>query len=275
MPEAAEVKIFTDQLTKEFGGQALQNLEVVGGRFLKEPIPNIKELNFPLKKVNFNSKGKFLYWTFGNWQFNEEVDDNIETVFFITLGMAASFGPQSKHSALKFTFDKGDIYFNDIRHFGTFKISDKVSLEEKLFSLGWDALKYPTMPEALPNLLKSKHGNKTIAETLLNQKVFAGVGNYIRSEALYVSGIHPLRLVKDLSTEEISTLSSNIVKVVQEAYAQGGATIATFKDMYGNTGKFFDKFKVYSKKIDPNNKPVKKITAPDGRSVFYVEGVQY
>jgi hypothetical protein len=44
--------------------------------------------------------------------------------------------------------------------------------------------------------------------------------------------------------------------------------------MYGNTGKFFDKFKVYSRKTDPDNNPVTKITAPDGRSVYYVESIQ-
>lgn len=266
MPEIAEVKIFTDQLTKEFGGQALQDLEVVGGRFLKEPIAKINQLIFPMKNVKFNSKGKFLYWTF-------DEDD----VFFITLGMAASFGPRSKHSALKFTFDTGEAYFNDIRHFGTFKICDRVDLQRKLNTLGWDPLQEPLVPLDLPAKLRARHGHRTIAEALLDQKTFAGVGNYIRSEALYLSNIHPLRIVngpEKLSDYQIFSLATNIIKVVQEAYQQGGATIATFKDMYGNTGKFFDKFKVYSKKVDPNNKPVKKITAPDGRSVFYVESEQ-
>lgn len=267
MPEIAECRIFTDQLNKEFGGQSLQDINIVGGRFLKEPIP-VYKLITPLSNTKFNSKGKFLYWTFG---------DKEECVFFITLGMAASFGPKSKHSAIQFIFDKSDIYFNDIRHFGTFKISDKIALTKKLNTLGWDPLQNPVMPENLPNILRVKCDQKTIAEALLDQRVFAGVGNYIRSEALYMSCIHPLRPINGaygLSNTEITELSKNIIAVVQEAYKTGGATIATFKDMYGNTGKFFDKFKVYSKKMDPNNNPITKITAPDGRSVFYVDAVQ-
>lgn len=267
MPEIAECRIFTDQLTKEFGGQALQDLEVVGGRFLKEPIAKINQLIFPMKNVKFNSKGKFLYWTF------EDDDD----VFFITLGMAASFGPHSKHSAIKFTFDTGEVYFNDIRHFGTFKIADRTDLRVKLNTLGWDALQEPLVPLDLPHKLRTRHAHRTIAEALLDQKTFAGVGNYIRSEALYMSNIHPLRIIggpEKLTDYDIFALGTNIIKIVQEAYKSGGATIATFKDMYGNTGKFFDNFKVYSKKQDPNGKAIKKITAPDGRSVFYVEGIQ-
>lgn len=191
--------------------------------------------------------------------------------------MAASFGPKSKHSAMKFSFDKGDIYFNDIRHFGTFKISDQVGLNRKLDTLGWDPLQNPIMPADLPNKLREKCERKCIAEALLDQRIFAGVGNYIRSEALYMSKIHPLHPIEGgwrLSNEAIGTLCEQIVLIAQEAYTSGGATIATFKDMYGNTGKFFDKFKVYSRKTDPENRPIIKFKAPDGRSVFFVKDAQ-
>jgi formamidopyrimidine-DNA glycosylase len=267
MPEIAEVKIFTDQLNKEFGGQALQNVEIVGGRFLKKPIEKFHQLIFPLSNTRFHCKGKFLYWTF----------DDEEEVFFITLGMAASFGPKSKHSAIKFSFDEGDIYFNDIRHFGTFKISDHAGLHAKLNTLGWDPLQNPIMPPDLPTKLRDKCEQKCIAEALLDQRIFAGVGNYIRSEALYMSNIHPLHPVEGgygLSNLEIKKLCEQIVLVVQEAYKSGGATIVTFKDMYGNTGKFFDKFKVYSRRTDPENRPIIKFKAPDGRSVFFVKEAQ-
>lgn len=264
------MKIFTDQLNKEFGGQSLQNIEIVGGRFLKTPIEKFNQLIFPMSNTQFHCKGKFLYWTFD--------EEETREVFFITLGMAASFGPKSKHSAIKFTFDNGEIYFNDIRHFGTFKIADRVDLSIKLNqSLGWDALQQPHMPSILPTRLRHRCERKTIAEALLDQRVFAGVGNYIRSEALYLSKIHPLHPIEGayrLTNPEIENLCENIIKVVQEAYQDGGATIATFKDMYGNTGKFFDKFKVYSRKVDPENRPITKITAPDGRSVFFVKEIQ-
>lgn len=260
MPECAECRIFTDQLNKEFGGQSLNNVEIVGGRFKKQPINKLNQLIFPLTNTQFKSKGKFLYWTF-------DEDD----VFFITLGMAASFGPRSKHSAIKFTFDTGDIYFNDIRHFGTLKISDRIGLNIKLNSLGWDILE-PTPPTILRSV--RRFNNKTVAEVMMNQVVFAGCGNYLKSESCYKAKINPTRLVKSLSDEEIFRLCYCLQETVHKAYAVGGATIATFKDLYGNTGKFFDDFKVYGKKQDPLGNPIKRILTKDGRSTFYVETVQ-
>ena len=109
MPESAEVRILTDQLNRSFGGQSLLGIDIVGGRYLKEPIQKFHQLIYPMRGTTFNCKGKFLYWTFNN-------DD---AVLFLTLGMSGSFGSQSKHSALKFTFDKGEVFFNDIRRFGT------------------------------------------------------------------------------------------------------------------------------------------------------------
>jgi formamidopyrimidine-DNA glycosylase len=53
LPEIAEVKIFTDQLNKEFGGQALQNIEIVGGRFLKKPIEKFHQLTAQLMSSRY------------------------------------------------------------------------------------------------------------------------------------------------------------------------------------------------------------------------------
>lgn len=262
MPEGPECRIFTSQLNKAFANQSIQNIEIIGGRYLKEPISKFNQLIFPLTNTKFDCRGKFLYWQF----------DNTDEVFFITLGMAASFGPKSKHSAIKFTFEGGDIYWNDIRRFGTFKISDTIGLNKKLNSLGWDILQEPIPGDILT--LTRKFKNKTVAELLMNQKISAGIGNYIKNEGCYRAKILPTRLVSSLSDNEILTLYQESKLVAIEAYTLGGATIKTFADMHGNTGKFFDKFQIYGKKTDPLGNPVTKILTRDGRSTFYVEGIQ-
>ncbi len=45
--------------------------------------------------------------------------------------------------------------------------------------------------------------DKSIGEVLLDQKVIAGVGNILRNEILFRARIHPDRLVKDLSDDEV------------------------------------------------------------------------
>lgn len=262
MPESPECRILTDNLIATFQHQTLHHVEVVGGRYLKEPIAKFHQLMYPMPDVSFNCRGKFLFWTF---------DD--ERVFALTLGMTGSFSPQpAKHAAIKFQFDKGDLYFTDIRRFGTFRIFDDVELQAKLRTLGWDILREP-VPANLIAMIR-KHNHKTIAEVMLDQSVMSGSGNYLRSEAMYRARIHPLRRINTLSDAELTTIATQLQTVANEAYAVGGATIQSFKDMYGNTGKFYDRFQVYSRKVDPLGNPVKKLTAPDGRSVFVVEELQ-
>lgn len=269
MPEIAEVRRYVDQLTTEYSGQELNGVKVVGGRFLNEDTQGcIDILNFPMKDVTFNAKGKFIYWSM-----TEKATD-AKIHFFITLGMAGSFGKLNKHSALEFTFEKDVVYFNNIRHFGTFKIiyGDKLLLK-KLKSLGWDSLQNPKMPPEIIPQLRNKN-NKTIAEVLMDQKIFAGVGNYIRSEVLYLTSIHPNTIIRNLSDNQLGALCENIISVANDAYLAGGATIRTYSDLYGNVGTFYNQFKVYGQKKDPYGNEVSKLTAADGRTVHYVKSIQ-
>lgn len=272
MPELAEVKRHVDALSAEFGGQDLLAVNVIGGRFLKEPIDHLALLAFPLKNAQFNAKGKFIYWTVEDPACH--VDEDNRLYFFITLGMAGSFGKQNKHSAVKFTFSNGEIFYNDIRHFGTIKVVyEGRELKKKLKSLGWDALREP-LPTDFVAKVRGKSNHKTISEALLDQSLFAGCGNYLRSEIMYLSGINPNDYIANLSDEDILDLCHNLTKTAQEAYDAGGATIATYTDMYGNAGKYHKQFKVYGQKRDPLGQLVVKYKAKDGRTVHYVPDVQ-
>lgn len=192
---------------------------------------------------------------------------------FITLGMAASFGKANKHSAVKFTFETSDVFYNDIRHFGTIKIvRSGAELQAKLKTLGWDALKEPNIPFNIKNHFMASH--KSVAALLLNQAVFAGVGNYIRSEVLYRAKVNPFNLGCNLTDSEIERICQNIIDVAKEAYAAGGATIATYNDMYGIAGTYFQNFQVYGQKHDPLGNKVLKGAAEDGRTIHWVKEVQ-
>ncbi len=264
MPEIAECRRYVDQLNNEYQGKRLLRCTIVGGRFAREGIPGLIQLqhDLPLKLIKFDTKGKFIYAT---------LERNIH--MFITLGMAASFGKANKHSAVKFEFENGEIFYNDIRHFGTIKVvHSNAELLMKLKTLGWDALKEPVVPANMPAAFRKS--NRPVAEFLLNQKVFAGVGNYIRAEALYRSKIMPFRGASSLSDLEIDILCNNIISIAKEAYDAGGATIATYSDMYGIAGTYFQNFQVYGKKEDPLGNPVLKYTDGDGRTVHWVKEVQ-
>jgi DNA-formamidopyrimidine glycosylase len=271
MPEIAEVATFAKQLSTEYGGHDLLDIEFVGGRFLKSEYDSerieLLGLEFPLHHTAFFSKGKFIYWSMSN------PSNDINHLFF-TLGMSGSFGKKQKHSAIKFTFDNGEIFFNDPRHFGTFRIVDTdLELRTKLGSLGWDPLK-----ESIPTdlVLKiRKYNHKKIGEFLMEQgPLICGIGNYLRAEILYLSRISPFRLIGDLSDDELSFLFEKTVSVVKEAFAQQGATLSTYSDLYGIAGDFYKQFKVYNRKTDPEGHPVLKEKDKNGRTIHYVPAVQ-
>jgi formamidopyrimidine-DNA glycosylase len=261
LPECSEVQIIVHQLNKEFNSHTLQNVEVVGGKFIKTGIKGLNNIKFPLHNTQFNCRGKFIYWKF------EE-----EPIVFSHLGMAATFSAPSKHSAIRFTFDNGSIDFVDIRHFGNFRFATKEELNAKLATLGWDILKEP-LPKDIINKFR-KFNKKTVAEAIMNQSLTNGAGNYLKSESCYDAKINPMRTVASLKDEEIIRLCQSLQIIANKALSIGGATISTFKDMYGNTGKFFNQFKVYGRKTDPNGNPITKVKTKDGRSTFYVENIQ-
>ena len=57
-------------------------------------------------------------------------------------------------------------------------------------------------------------GDLEIAEALLNQRVVAGIGNEYKSEVLFMSGINPFALVRNLSDEQIETVLKTARKVM-------------------------------------------------------------
>jgi endonuclease-8 len=61
---------------------------------------------------------------------------------------------------------------------------------------------------------------------LLDQSFLAGVGNYLRSEILFTSGLTPWVKLKALTAEQRHTLASQALKITRQAYRQRGVTIA-------------------------------------------------
>lgn len=59
---------------------------------------------------------------------------------------------------------------------------------------------------------------------LLDQGFVAGLGNYLRSEILFVAGLHPMLRPMDLSPTEQHRLAATILRVTRQAYRTGGIT---------------------------------------------------
>jgi endonuclease-8 len=63
---------------------------------------------------------------------------------------------------------------------------------------------------------------RMLASLLLDQQFLAGLGNYLRSEILFVAGVFPRRRPADCDETEIRALAEAAVRLPRRSYETGG-----------------------------------------------------
>jgi len=267
MPEGPEVKRNTDFLNRELTGGMIETLKIISGRYEKHgPFKDYDEMKKRTLIVSeVCCKGKFMYFKFQDG-----------TSLWCTLGMSAVWQKKkTKHSRfyIKTTYGN-EVYFNDIRNFGTLKyVITKKELSDKLKTLGPDVLNAYVDSE----LFKERLGRKpkwTIAKALMNQSVVSGIGNYLKAEILYAAKVSPHRLCNDLTKLEIEAIAQESFNITRASYSSGGATISTYRDENNEKGLYSRRFMVYNHKTDPSGNKVIKETTTDKRSTYWVPEIQ-
>jgi len=130
-------------------------------------------------------------------------------------------------------------------------------------------------PEQLYQAIKNSD-KKTIKETIVNQKVIAGVGNIYADEALFLAKINPFRSPKVISEEETVQLLDAIKQVLNEGIKHRGTTIDSYRDLLGNPGTNQNYLRVYGKTSKPClicENPI-EYTEINGRRTHYCKNCQ-
>ena len=271
MPEGPEVKLLVEYLKDNFHKKKLLLVEILSGKYIKSKssatkIDNITKFNnsLPSKIKDIKCKGKFIYWIFeNNW------------ILFMTLGLTGRIVKKNyKNNRLKFYLDKNkSFYFCDTRNFGTINFYNNINkLNKKLNTLGIDF--YTNNNNDILNFIKNKikklkNKNKQLCEILLNQKIFLGVGNYIRADALYMSKLNPFMKISEINDEQLIKLIKNVKKILNESFNIQLKCYNNLKNYkYENIAPCYN-FKVYGRKKTSKNETVltKKI---NGRTIWYV-----
>jgi formamidopyrimidine-DNA glycosylase len=108
----------------------------------------------------------------------------------------------------------------------------------------------------------------------MDQSIVAGIGNYIKADALWLARLSPNRLVGDCTDEELINLKECVRRVMLESFRSGGATIRTYKNIDGEEGEYGSRFLVYGRKEDIDGNPVIKEDTADGRKTHWCPEVQ-
>lgn len=153
-----------------------------------------------------------------------------------------------KHTHFSILFDKNLVFqFIDPRRFGYIFVTETASLERHRFfvNLGVEPLISQFNDRYLLNVTKNK--KSPIKNIIMNQKYIVGVGNIYASEALFMSGIHPFRLGKDITKRDCIKLVRAIKSVLKKSIKLGGSSINDHTMVSGKMGYFQNKLYVYGR----------------------------
>lgn len=97
-----------------------------------------------------------------------------------------------------------------------------------LAKLGPDVLAASTSSdEVLGRLTARPFVNRRLGLLLTDQAFVAGLGNYLRSEVLFLAGLDPELKPRECSQEELAGLAEAIIALPRQSYATGGITADT------------------------------------------------
>jgi len=267
----------------------------------------------PLKIIDVNNRGKFIYIVFengwslwntlglsGKWGFKKKKHSAIEFKFKKNYSPCKNINlddDEISPTGKKLISEKDlpyyapifelvipkkvlkskifSMYYSDVRRFGTFAFCDKNEcLKKKLKSMKYDILNDNITLKEFYSVFKRRNiKNKVITKVLMNPKLFSGIGNYIKAEALYLARISPHREAGDLTKSELRKLLLAIKYVMKLSY----------KSQYGvynylpriKIGRRQFKFRVYKRKFDSKGNKVKAEKTEDKRTTYWVPTLQF
>jgi len=261
MPEGPEVKIASDYFNHFFSSSKKINFEIITDYYQKKysDVFSVVNQNLTTFKPTY-TVGKNIFLNLSK-----------NKIFNFHLGMTGGWSNELvKHCHLRVHDYKDEIFFRDVRKFGKMRIITKDQFNKK-FNSSYDLLNDSYCKKSHLDFLEKINFKKSICSIIMDQKYFPGVGNYIKSEGLYISKIHPEEKWKNLNNKQKSILINNLQKVMQNSYNSGGAELKDFKNPF-NKSEF--KLKIYGKKNTEKKHAVTSLFTSDSRKSWFCEKTQ-
>ena len=234
MPELPEVETVRRRAEKALKGKRLAEVYAEeSDRFLfaEAPLASVKTALTGAKVIGSGRKGKYFWLELDRkpWPLfhlgmtgNVEIKSENKSARRSWGGLKLYNGPNKEERSwfcrLLLTAEDGtEVALTDPRRFGRIWLTDDPLAHPRVRKLGFDPLlNFPSSRELALLLKKRKAPIKAV---LLDQKLFAGVGNWIADEILYQAKISPRSVAAKLTAKEVSRLRLKTLSIIKTAVA--------------------------------------------------------
>lgn len=279
MPEGPEVARISESLNKNISNKKIISVKMTkkSRYYENRSFDGSNLLSYGLKIVSVIARAKRIIFNM--------VDPGGKNLIMISfLAMTGQWVKyRTKYTSFIFQFGLIDdrkykitdtFYYNDTRKIGFLKCLDTMEGYKNVFKFIGPDLLHDEIPfDVYLSVLRSKKlVGKEIVWFLLEQKFFSGIGNYLKSEVLYASGVSPNRTIRTLTDLEIYKIYTQSIKIIKLSYIHNGLTFSDYIDPDGNKGNY-DPL-IYNKTIDPFGNQISINTFTDKRITYWVPSVQ-
>ncbi|MFC2026638.1 bifunctional DNA-formamidopyrimidine glycosylase/DNA-(apurinic or apyrimidinic site) lyase [Chloroflexota bacterium] len=262
MPELPEVETIRNELLPHVAGRTISGVTLFWERMLRQPSPAEFYPRISGQKIaGLSRRGKHLVFQLGG---SGCLIAHLKMSGSLLLGRGS---PPEYTRAIIHLDDGTSIFFRDPRKLGTLQLvkdSDSV-----LCKLGPEPLSPDFTPETLNERLSKRKA--PIKAVLIDQGFIAGIGNMYADEALFATGIHPLKPANSLSRTEVRRLHRAIQDVLRKAIDNKGASVSSYFRPGGETGTAHSRFQVAHRGGKPCpvcNTPIQRIPIHNRGSYF-------
>jgi formamidopyrimidine-DNA glycosylase len=228
MPELPEVESVRRVMRRVMQGKRIARAEVAPDEIVLSGVaPEAVQAAVEGRTVtDVGRKGKFWWielddrpWLFGHLGMSGWIRElGVESMRLHSHGDAPMEDADGRPRFLKLlleTEDGGRIAFTDGRRLGRLWLAPSPTEDPQVSRLGFDA--HEELPEAVELHARLARRKSPIKAVLLDQALFAGVGNYLADEVLYQARIAPKRLANSLAPEESAALRQALRSVLDHA----------------------------------------------------------
>lgn len=216
MPEGPEIKQAADKIAKAIAHQPIESIS-----FAFDHLKSFESALAQEHVISVTPRGKALLTRFSN-QLSIYSHNQLYGVWYVRAAHSLPTTNRQLRLAIH-TAKKSALLYSA----SDIAVLDDAELAAHPFlsKLGPDILDHDTtIAMVRDRLLNKRFQRRGFPTLLLDQHFVCGLGNYLRSEILFVAGVHPTLRPVDCTPDQIEQLATAAIALPRQSYATRGIT---------------------------------------------------